>query len=689
MVLLAASTIAGLVLVPLTTAGGLTRTAPRTSAAVTWNVRLSAPPATDFYGLTCPSPRVCVAVGGVSTGVVYRTPNAGASWVRVAVPTGSGPLQWVSCGSTTTCVAAGWSTAGSALSIFVSRDGGIAWTAVPHSSSEPTSLQTLACAGTVCNAVGTGGEPYYRSTNSGATWTEPPGSSSLSRVSLGSFALACPSPSTCFATAADGILKTDDGASSFVEVAGYPSYEVGGTPLSSISCRTALVCTAAGLGGSGRAVAWTRNGGRTWSLNRIPAALGPAVDLSCSSASSCTLVGLANPTSEEPDLVAVSTTNRGASWTVRPLAPMAYASAYPGVTPGGIACAGGHCIAAGFATASSSVFASPSIRAAWTSRSVGGGFPALIAATCASTTVCLAVGGGFVLRSDDDGTTWARSAFHPPADVSLTDVACASEDDCVATGMEERIWPHAPVNVTFLSVDQGATWTLVPSGEASPTSISCGSTTVCLGTSSSTYGELLRTVDGGTTWSPVTTLPSDDIIDSVSCDAADSCLAAGSWVGGPSGQEVVSDAALSTDGGATWSAVTPPGQWGEVDCVTGSSCFALTNNSGPTVETYISYLSSTTDGGQHWTSQSAPSTLVSLVCTSTTCGGIASANTSHGWPGPTTLWTASIDASGLTWTQSSVPSTIDSFAGLTQSPDGTRIVLGANARGGPVILSDG
>jgi photosystem II stability/assembly factor-like uncharacterized protein len=368
---------------------------------------------------------------------------------------------------------------------------------------------------------------------------------------------------------------------------------------------------------------------------------------------------------------------------------MAYASDYPGVMYGGIACEGGPCLAAGFGTSSSSVFTSPSSGTAWVTRSVGGGFPALRGATCASPMMCLAVGGGFVFRSTDDGSTWARSAFHPAPDVTLTEVACASASYCVATGMVERIWPHAPTFVTFLSSDEGASWTAPPGGELVPSSISCASTTVCLGTSASDYGDLLRTVDGGTTWSPVTTLPSSDIIASVSCDAAGSCLADGSWVGGPSGQAVMSDAALSTDAGATWSSVNPPGQWGEVDCVSGLSCFALTNNSAPTVETYVSSVSSTSDGGQHWSSLSAPSTLVSLECSQTMCGAIASANTSHGWPGPTTLWTGSVGPSGITWSQSGLPSSTNDLTGLTQSPSGTMIVLAANGRGGPVILSDG
>lgn len=684
---LAVTTVTALVLLPLASAEAAARPHVR-AADVSWTVRFSAAPAIPWEGLSCPRPGTCVAVGGASLGVVERTVNGGASWAREALPEGTGALEWVSCGSSTTCVAGGWSSPSDVdvtASFLVSHDAGVHWTMLPTRPNQPGDLESLACAGAVCNAIGVGGSPYYRSTNDGATWSEPAGNAVLRAVEPGLFGLACPTASTCYAAGTGGIVKLTDASNSYTYVAGYPSYTLGGQPLSSISCATSSVCAVAGLGGRGHTVAWTRDGGRSWSLTRIPAALGPTMDLSCSGEATCTLVGLANASSDTPDLVAVSTTDRGARWAVRPFAPMAYPGNYPGLTAGGIDCDAGRCVAAGFSTPESTIMASPSPGSPWVTRSVGGGAPALSGTACASGTVCLAVGGGSVYRSTDGGSTWDRAAFHaPPADM-LTSVACASVDYCVAGAIVDHVWPHPPTSVAFTSSDGGATWTQVPAGAKVPSAITCVSASVCLGVPA--QGGLLRTVDGGSIWSTVTTLPPDEIVSNASCDSAGDCVVTGSWVG--QGEAVDSDAALSTDGGASWTTVSAPGGWGQLDCVSGASCYGLTNDEGPQVSSYASTVLSTSDGGNHWALMSAPSTLVSLVCSATVCGGVAAANTPNGWPGPTSLWTASIGQSGLTWTQSNLPSSIDDLGGLTQSPSGTMIVLGQNAEGGPVILSDG
>ena len=87
----------------------------------------------DFYGVSCPTTTMCLAVGSIGQpgrGVIVRTVNGGQSWTHVpissnylAVPSF---LAGLSCPSVKLCYAAGASFKNLPL-VLVSSNGGLAW----------------------------------------------------------------------------------------------------------------------------------------------------------------------------------------------------------------------------------------------------------------------------------------------------------------------------------------------------------------------------------------------------------------------------------------------------------------------------------------------------------------------------------------------------------------------------------
>ena len=114
------------------------------------------------------------------------------------------------------------------------------------------------------------------------------------------------------------------------------------------------------------------------------------------------------------------------------------------------------------------------------------------------------------------------------------------------------------------------------------------------------YGALVTT-DRGASWNSYPVLPGVDIyLTSLSCFSLTDCWAAGS---GPDDQPEV---AQSTDGGQTWTLMTPP-DWASsgpswwpnsIDCVTATTCW-LAGMTANSIQTPVA--ANTTDGGATWT----------------------------------------------------------------------------------------
>ncbi len=296
--------------------------------------------------------------------------------------------------------------------------------------------------------------------------------------------------------------------------------------------------------------------------------------------------------------------------------------------------------------------------------------------SCPSTTLCWAIAGGELLRSDTGGATWTPQTRTLPADVDIIDALdCPSVAVCFVTG---RLSDFTTVVVALRT--SGVTPSSVP-GVGRLYAISCPTATRCLATDGTTVA---NTTDGGAIWSPLTTaLPSVGLgaltcapgssrcwamgyyggatrihrtanfgaswsaqaapvtvssLFAVDCPSTTVCYAAGYSVGSPA-------VAATSDGGATWSRQTLPSASGalrSISCPTINTCMTFGNQfSWP-----IAF--GTTDAGTTWTAQSLPTAYVGHAAVSCPTTTVCAAVGRDGAAFNTTT-------AGLTWNPVPVP----------------------------------
>ena len=269
----------------------------------------------------------------------------------------------------------------------------------------------------------------------------------------------------------------------------------------------------------------------------------------------------------------------------------------------------------------------------------GNGFNVnLRSADCASVSSCATVGyytdsanDGQGLLLTRSGTTWTPDQAPLPADaaadpgVNLTSVACPDTSTCVAAGYYTD---SAGNQQGLLLTGSGTTWApdevQAPGAATDPsvnlTSVACPDTSTCVAagyyTDSAGNQQGLLLTGLGTTWTATRTpLPAnaatqpDVNVVSVTCPAASSCVAAGTYTDTKGASHPV----LLTGLGATWQAVRAPLPGNKasfpilgltaVTCATTSSCAAVgfyqISNGG--VEGLL-----LTGSGSSWTAAMAP-----------------------------------------------------------------------------------
>jgi photosystem II stability/assembly factor-like uncharacterized protein len=328
-------------------------------------------------------------------------------------------------------------------------------------------------------------------------------------------AITCSSATHCLAlgpkSTSAGILTyatvSDDGGQHWHVTKKPPAME---TP-TGMSCWDAMHCMAVSISGA----EVTADGGVTWTHPPNPplrAGFNGAV--SCPAANTCVLVGTSfSNTSTAPTTAGTATTvpvtiapaaavtsDGGSTWTVHPIPVQ--------VPPGSVACLNATtCLAASSSTGPNS------------------------AAVVAKTT--------------DGGTTW--SSIAGPAIGSPTNVACApNTSTCVLLGSK---------SIAAATADGGSSWTttrlqLAQLGKlARLQQASCSTTSHCIVTTLSHVVKV--STDGGKSYS-TSELEGGSNSQSAYCNAGTTCL-----VGGALGATNVSPGLVlrSTDGGKTWSQV--------------------------------------------------------------------------------------------------------------------------------------
>lgn len=326
-----------------------------------------------------------------------------------------------------------------------------------------------------------------------------------------------------------------------------------------------------------------------------PGGTGQLDAVSCATAKRCWAVGVAgpNPAPAGGAVVIVASTNGGASWKAQHMAN--------GSTPqlSAISCPSAHaCMAVGSNGASlpgSGVVVTTSDGGAtWSAASAPASAVAVIGVACTSANSCTTIVNDgtttWSASTTDFGQTWQRTGDLPPSFQAGQDLSCQTGGTCVIAGYTSTSNGHGTGAVAS-SADGGQSWVAatVPTGTGVLQSAACLSATVCLaaGSTSTTVsdvgpakGALLRSTDGGRTWTASSATVPIDAVYGVTCPSARQCAMVGStWAGSPA--VATGAVAQSRDGGATFSASSAayvPLTLVGISCPTTSSCVAVGGN---------------------------------------------------------------------------------------------------------------
>jgi hypothetical protein len=225
------------------------------------------------------------------------------------------------------------------------------------------------------------------------------------------------------------------------------------------------------------------------------------------------------------------------------------------------------------------------------------------AITCHDATHCWAdLGNGVVVIGP--GTTRAVVEL-PAADGTIAAISCPSDDDCVAVGQS------AQGGASILrSTDGGFSWSVLAPPASTPhlTGVSCvGGTNDCWAVG----GTAVIATSDGVTWAAETLPTGTPAVGQISCPTTRFCLANG---GGPN--------IATTDGGATWSAragLPTELVWNDaIDCVTDEVCFAAGSRQN-SLESQTGFVYRTTDGGASWSALDFPTALPDYGANAISC----------------------------------------------------------------------
>jgi hypothetical protein len=302
------------------TGTGTTASVPPTAATVieatinggkTWTAQaVTLTPAPALTGISCPSARLCMAVGlsaTGSTGVVLTTSDAGATWAQASAPTGAIVVTSIACAATTDCTAI--ASDGTTFWSAHSTDFGRTWQ--QEGDLPPGFLDAghLACVvGAACLATGytatTSGHGQGAiaiSTDSGGTWaaaTVPAGTGLVQGA-------VCATISSCLAVgttsttvsavvpAKGALLTSEDGGHTWASTASDQPVD----DMFGIDCPSPSTCAVVGTKWIGTpavgagAVAHSSDGGASFAASVTEYTPLALTSLSCPTTQRCVAVG--------------------------------------------------------------------------------------------------------------------------------------------------------------------------------------------------------------------------------------------------------------------------------------------------------------------------------------------------------------------------------------------------------------
>jgi photosystem II stability/assembly factor-like uncharacterized protein len=302
-------------------AAGTTSSVPPTAATVidatvnggmTWTAQaVTVTPAPALTGISCPTVRLCMAVGlsGTGTaGVVLTTSDAGTTWAPASVPSGAIVITSIECAAATDCTAI--ASDGTTFWSAHSTDFGRTWTQEGDLPPGFLDAGNLACvAGASClvtgytaTTAGHGQGAIAISTDGGGTWTAAsvPAGTGLVQGAVCATISSCLAVGTMSTTvsavvpAKGQLLTSDDGGHTWA------SATAGQQPVDDmygVDCPSGSTCAVVGTNwigipavGTG-AVAHSSDGGATFTASATEYTPLALTALACPTARRCVAVG--------------------------------------------------------------------------------------------------------------------------------------------------------------------------------------------------------------------------------------------------------------------------------------------------------------------------------------------------------------------------------------------------------------
>jgi photosystem II stability/assembly factor-like uncharacterized protein len=244
----------------------------------------------------------------------------------------------------------------------------------------------------------------------------------------------------------------------------------------------------------------------------------------------------------------------------------------------------------------------------WNNQRVPGKVAALDAVTCITHVHCLAVGQGAILSTDNRGSTWALHT--PPTDTTLLGVTCPTDTVCLTTGVTPMP-TNAYAGVLLRSTDGGTTWSAItmPQGTPGLDAMYCPSRTDCIAVGDT----IMVSSDGGSTWQQRAVPDGIDGLRSITCTSTVHCIAVGPTPLGAYKPTVPADTVVTDDGGATWNHIDLPSGSAaatQVSCASPSQCFV----GGASASTKVgATFEESTDGGKTWQAGTPPNGISNIA----------------------------------------------------------------------------
>ena len=254
-----------------------------------------APKLTVVSAVSCASTNDCWAGADLADGAtIIATTDGGASWHVQYTTTRLSGISAIDCTSGGHCVAIASATEGTTATFLTTTDGGTAWELYPA----PKSLaipESLACPSRLdCWAVGLAvnrvDAAVARTTDGGAAWVPQPIPPLVTAMSA-EFGISCPSVVDCLVTG-EGVLATDNAGKTWAK------HAVGGVPLGPVTCPSTRDCyaifdvTSAIPANEETFVYTSTDGGLKWADTLPdPTDVSGLGGISCPSTATCVAVG--------------------------------------------------------------------------------------------------------------------------------------------------------------------------------------------------------------------------------------------------------------------------------------------------------------------------------------------------------------------------------------------------------------